>query len=131
MKVIIQSVSALVLGFSSLAFTGAAQADSGLRIIYTNHGYGHHSYPVRQYYSHAPVRYGHAGAVKPRHHHKHDYGYGHRKHDLRHDKHAYRDHDRGHKRGHKRDHRDDHDRRSHKRDDSRRNHTGYARINRY
>jgi hypothetical protein len=116
MKGIIQSVSALILGVSSLAFTGSAQADSGLTVVYSSHGYGHRAYPVKPYYySHKPGWYGRSCAVTSRHyHHKHDYGYGHRKHDSRHDRHGGRDHDR--KFG--------------ERYDSRRTHSGYASINR-
>jgi hypothetical protein len=113
MRGITLSVSALVLGLSSLAFTTPARADSGLTVIYSSHGYGYRSYPVKPYYhTHRHGGYGRACALPPRH--KHGYGYGHRKQDLRHDRRAWRDHDRT----------------FYKRD-SRRTHTGYARINRY
>lgn len=108
MKGIIPSVAALVLAFSGLAFTAPAQADNGLTVIYSNHGYGH-------YTGHRPW-YGRSCAVSPRHHHyRYNDDYGYRKHDSRHDKHAWRDRDHG----------------SHnKRDDGRRSH-GYAQINRH
>ncbi|MCO6412177.1 MAG: hypothetical protein J5I92_05480 [Thiogranum sp.] len=128
MKGIVQSLSALVLGFSSVAFTAPAQADSGLTVIYSHYDHKHRAYPGQPFYythkhvhkyAHKPARYGRVWAVAPRHYHpRHEYGYGHRKHDpwnKGHDKHTRRDHDR----------------RFEKRHDSYRKQSGYAAVNRY
>lgn len=116
MKHLVQYVSVIALGLSSLAFTGAAQADRGFT-AYSNHGYAHRSYPFNHYYQHQkPYWQNRSCALPPRHYQE-----------PLHDRYSWRGHDRDY--GHK-SWRRDHDRRSYTHDYPRRFQPGYARINR-
>lgn len=98
MRAIFQTVSAAVLGISSVTIGTAAQADS-LSLIYSDGYYGNPAYSV--HYRHGPDCYAPYYRV-PRHGHHHRHHDKHHKHHKHGKHHVYRGHGHPGYRGHDR-----------------------------
>jgi len=101
MRAITQSISALVIGLSSFAATGIAQADGGITVVYSSgshivspYAVGYRYYQPHRHYRGHVCRLPHRGHINEyRNHHDYD-RHDHRRDEHRFDRHSYRRDDR-------------------------------------